>query len=159
MLNSSPGTVQYWNGTAWANIGGGGGGYDGPWTSFTPTFSAGITALGNATINFRYKLLNANTVALRFRLTMGTTTTVDAGIVSLASPVGTPYVDGTLQTVGSAFGIMTTRGNGGLMRMDGTGLLQIFLPPSTTSSQQTAVVGTNLATGNNIGGEALYEIV
>jgi hypothetical protein len=79
------------------------------WTSWTPTFSGGITAIGNATVSAKY-LQAGKLVIGSVKVTMGSTTTFAAAGIQLTAPV---TMAATLHLgMGSAYMVDTSAGLG-----------------------------------------------
>lgn len=57
-----------------------------PWTAWTPTFSGGISAIGNATVVAKY-MQAGKLVIGEVKVTMGSTTTFAASNMSITAPV------------------------------------------------------------------------
>ncbi|MGW4505685.1 hypothetical protein ACWENO_13700 [Streptomyces sp. NPDC004436] len=75
--NTVRGTVEYWNGSAWAA--------PGDWTTYTPTWAGGITAMGSSVSLGRWSRVG-NTVDVTAQLTWGTGSTMSTAAITVSLP-------------------------------------------------------------------------
>jgi hypothetical protein len=97
--------------------------WQGAWTTWTPSYGAGIT-IGNATVISRYQIIGKN-LTFHLKITLGSTTTIGAGnnflsmpfLPSVATPIFGYYFDtGTAEV--SGFCLINTSGNLELKRIN-----------------------------------------
>lgn len=101
-----------------------------PWTSWTPTFSGGISAIGNATVVAKYRQAGKD-VTGEVKVTMGSTTTFAAAVISITSPV--------------TFATHTNRGCGSAVCLDASAGL--FYTPNVIAASSTTFALVQNATG------------
>jgi len=138
-LDTAPGLIEAWNGTAWVVAPAGG------WTAYTPTLTGdtGASTIGNGTITGRYQLLAEKTLAVLVNLAMGSTTSLNAGSVRFGLPPGLS-VNTAHVAVGSAHcAVAAGTFIGSCTRIDAT-RLRVFLPTSATSTAAVVLNSTNL---------------
>lgn len=80
-----------------------------PWTSYTPTFSGGISAIGNATVVAKY-LQAGKLVIGEVKVTMGSTTTFAAAGIAITAPANLALQP--TMAVGPAYMVDTSAGLG-----------------------------------------------
>lgn len=119
---------------------------NGSWTAFTPTFTNGITANGNASFQARYKLIGDKTILVQLIFLSGTTTTTNANTVTMATPTGTIRAS----TVGApVIGVGTSNSSVGNVvsyaQVTSTPSIVFARATSTTDGTIVALSGTNIA--------------
>lgn len=131
----------------------------GAWTSYTPTWSGGISAIGNAVVNARWAQIG-KTVFCRIKVTMGSTTTFATGTITWTLPVnaaevqyclGTCYAEDSGTSGYQPFVFMTDVGHV-YMVVDGT--TGTYL---TTTAQVSNVVPFTWTTGDYFFATFTYE--
>lgn len=60
----------------------------GAWTTYTPTIGGTGWAIGNGTVTGRYRLIDVKTLALKIEMSLGSTTTVGTGGLTIGMPSG-----------------------------------------------------------------------
>lgn len=108
-----------------------------PLTTYTPTPSGGITALGNATVVAKYHQVD-NWVRGYVKITMGSTTTFAAAAIALTLPVTAHADQVPLVPLGPAFYLDSSVGT--TSRTFGTA----WVATSTTANFNTPTAGGNV---------------
>jgi hypothetical protein len=167
-LDTAPGVVQYWDGSAWQEYAGP------PWLSYTPPWLAASTnpTIGNGTIVGRYWLRN-KTCGFRIVITFGSTTNGGTGAYTFGLPfqaasLANQYVPGAFYAGAGFF-----QGLG--LIVGGTGNLSPYAATSGTDTRllvarnadSSGAVGTGIPTipgsysyltGNYLAVQGVYEI-
>jgi hypothetical protein len=156
-LDTNPGAIHYWNGTAWTELVGG------VWTQYTPGVfgDSGATTVGNGSATGRYKVIGEKTLLIALRFQKGSSTVFNAGSVRLGLPAGLTAnmaVPGLIFGVGSFYKATTVTVTPSLWFANTSSQLSIYAA-TTTSSATSLITNAHMATdGDAFGGTAILEL-
>lgn len=134
---------------------------NGAWTTFTPTFTAGVTALGNASVQAKYKALGDKTVLVHCGIIFGTTSTFAAGVVTMNVPFGTAVPPPTFSNVVGPFQTIFNPSGSFINQIGNTRLTtagRFTFDGQTGTTTLTPVNGSHLGNGAALIFSATYEI-
>lgn len=130
MLDDRPGSLQFWNGSAWAEAGD-------AWKAYTPTFhgDSGVSTLGNGVLTGKYRT-DGKMVMGNLYLRLGTTTVLNPGAIRLGLPL--PH---------AAFTDPPILGPAGALLSNGYWSFGYLLPSSTS---QVVMMGPYIVSNGNV---------
>ena len=143
MTDDRPGVIQYWTGTAWLDL-------LGPWTSYSPTLTRDTgewPTIRNGSLLGRYIRHGHKLVTVRLKLSVGSTTSANAGVARLGVPVP---IDTSAFTSSLGSALLTSVGGVvyvGQIRTQDANTVVVYGPKGTS-----AAVGQYLATDLPSGG-------
>lgn len=131
-----------------------GGGADGAWTSFTPTWTASANpAIGNGVLTGRYKALGTKTYAVVISVTWGSTTTAGTGAWSFGNlPFTSKSTAPAYQCVGAYIKDTGTASFAAVARLPAgsTGFDAVTVADATGTRHAAPAVPITWATGDEI---------
>jgi hypothetical protein len=82
-LDTSPGTIEFWNGSGWARLSS-----DGAVQNYTPAWLPGTNLGGGGSVTGRYQFVSPFLMFLRVGLALGTSPTLSTGVFGIGLPAG-----------------------------------------------------------------------
>lgn len=159
-LDTNPGVLYYWSGTAWAVAAGGG-----AWTEYVPALAgdSGASSIGNGTVIARYKVLGEKVIVGQFRFIRGSTSSLNPGVIRIGMPAGLS-LNFASSTGGGPLGIATVYRPGSGQVFAGAVLpasatqWTMYLPTASNNCVLTQALDTNSAVGDTFSGEIMGEL-